>query len=99
METGYSQLELEARALRFGVDKFRYYLEGIEKVTCFVGAKALLPFFNHENREESNAKDWQSRISHWSWNTLRGRIIQVTFGVGNAPPKMMPLQKISVIWR
>ena len=51
METGYSQLELEARALRYGVDKYRYYLEGIEKVTCFVDAKALLPFFNHENRE------------------------------------------------
>ena len=49
LETGYSQLELEGRALRFGVDKFRYYIEGIEKVTCFVDAKALLPFFDHEN--------------------------------------------------
>ena len=51
VETGYSQIELEARALRYGIEKFRYFLQGIDKVTSFVDAKALLPFFNHENRE------------------------------------------------
>ena len=45
------QVEIEACALRWGLDYFRYYLEGIHHVICFVDCKPLLPLFNHDNRE------------------------------------------------
>ena len=42
-ERKWGQVELEARALRYGIDKFRFYLEGIDIVYCMVDCKALLP--------------------------------------------------------
>ena len=51
VETRYSQLELKSQALSYGINQYHYHLEGIDKVTCYVDAKALLPFFDKENRE------------------------------------------------
>ena len=50
-ERKWGQVELEARALRYGIDKFRFYLEGIDIVYCMVDCKALLPLWNNNNRE------------------------------------------------
>ena len=49
-EKSWGQVELEARALRYGIDKFRFYLEGIDIVYCMVDCKALLPLWNNNNR-------------------------------------------------
>ena len=45
VEASYSQPELEARALRYGVDKFRYYLTGLAHFTVYVDCKSLVPLF------------------------------------------------------
>ena len=50
-EKKWSQVELEARALRYGIDKFRFYLEGIDLVNCMVDCKALVPLWNNNNKE------------------------------------------------
>ena len=49
-EKNWSQCEIEARALRWGIDKYRYYLQGIDIVYCYVDCKALLPLFNNNNK-------------------------------------------------
>ena len=46
-EAKWSQCELEARALRFGIDRFRYYFSGIDVLYCVVDCKALLPLWNN----------------------------------------------------
>ena len=51
LEKKWSQPELEARALRYGIDKFRFYLEGIDVVYCMVDCKALIPLWNNNNKE------------------------------------------------
>ena len=51
LEKKWSQPELEARALRYGIDKFRFYLEGIDIVYCMVDCKALVPLWNNNNKE------------------------------------------------
>ena len=51
LEKKWSQPELEARALRYGIDKFRFYLEGIDIVYCMVDCKALIPLWNNNNKE------------------------------------------------
>ena len=46
VESAYSQVEIEARAVRYGVEKFRYYLTGLAHFTIFVDCKALVSLFS-----------------------------------------------------
>ena len=46
-ERSWSQCELESRALRFGVDKWRHYFIGIEILYCVVDCKALISLWNN----------------------------------------------------
>ena len=63
VESRYSQVEIESRALRWGLDKFRYYLEGIRHVTCYVDCKSLLPIFNNDTNRECSARINRQRLA------------------------------------
>ena len=56
-------MEIEARALRWGLDKFRYYLEGIRHITCYVDCKSLLPIFNSDTNRECSARINRQRLA------------------------------------
>ena len=45
-EAKWAQVELEARAIRYGLDKFRFYLEGHPGFKVMTDCKPLLPLFN-----------------------------------------------------
>ena len=45
-ESKWSQVELEARAIRFGCEKFRFYLDGHPGFVVMTDCKPLLPLFN-----------------------------------------------------
>ena len=45
-EAKWAQVELEARAIRYGLDKFRFYLEGHPGFTVMTDCKPLVPLFN-----------------------------------------------------
>ena len=44
-ESKWSQVELEARAIRYGLDKFRFYLQGLENFTVYTDCKPLISLF------------------------------------------------------
>ena len=46
-ERKWGQIELEARALRYGIDKFRHFLVGIDIVYCMVDCKSLITMWNN----------------------------------------------------
>ena len=47
-ERKWGQIELEARALRYGIDKFHHFLVGIDVVYCYVDCKSLITMWkNH----------------------------------------------------
>ena len=45
-EAKWAQVELEARAIRYAIDKFRFYLEGHPGFIVMTDCKPLLPLFN-----------------------------------------------------
>ena len=45
-EAKWAQVELEARAIRYGLDKFRFYLEGHPGFIVNTDCKPLVPLFN-----------------------------------------------------
>ena len=45
VESRWGQVELEARAIRFALDKFRFYLEGSPPFTVYCDCQALVPLF------------------------------------------------------
>ena len=50
-ERNWGQCELEARSLRFGIDKWRHYFMGIDIVYCVVDCKALISLWNNHWRD------------------------------------------------
>ena len=50
VEAKWGQCELEARALRYGVDKWRHYFTGITKLYCYVDCKPLVSIWNNHSK-------------------------------------------------
>ena len=46
VQRNYGQIELEALSVKFGVERFRYYLIGIPEVIIYVDAAPLVQMFN-----------------------------------------------------
>jgi hypothetical protein len=70
VEKSYAVVELEALAIKYGVEKCRYYLLGMQKFTVWTDHRPLLSIWRKQIHKIGNARcqKWRENLSIYNFN-------------------------------
>jgi hypothetical protein len=88
-EKSYAVVELEALAIKYAVEKCRYYLLGMQKFTVWTDHRPLLRIWRKQIDEIGNARcqKWRENLSIYSFNVewKAGKTHYVADSLSRAP--------------